>query len=54
MEAKVEKKGKIENEDGEKGEFGSEGDDEGHNTTNDDDYEVEHSWSKGKLRKRNK
>ncbi len=51
MEVKVEKKGKIEQEDDEKGEFGGEGDDEGHNTTKDDDYEVEHSKFKGKLRK---
>jgi hypothetical protein len=51
VEAKVEKKGKFEQEDDEKGEFGREGDDEGYNITNDDDYEVEHSWSKRKLRK---
>jgi hypothetical protein len=50
VEAKVEKKTKFEHEN-EKGEFGGEGDDEGHNTIIDDDYKVEHSWSKGKLRK---
>ncbi len=54
MKAKVEKKGKIEHDDDEKGEFRREGDDEGHNPTNDDDYEVKHSWSKIKLRKRKK
>jgi hypothetical protein len=47
---KLKKKTKFEHEN-EKGEFGGEGDDEGHNTIIDDDYKVEHSWSKGKLRK---
>jgi hypothetical protein len=49
VEGKFEKKGKIEHEDDEKGEFGREGDDERHNTTNHDDYEVEHLGSKGSL-----
>lgn len=37
---KVEKKGKIQHEDDEKGEFGGEGDDERHNRTKDDNYEI--------------
>jgi len=48
---KLEKKGNFEEEDDEKGEFGKEGDDERHNTTNDDNCEVEHLRFKGRLRK---